>query len=248
MRWFLYLTAAVLGLALDLLTKDLAFARLPAPGQREALMSWLSLAHAENHGAAFGLFAGQTDWFMVVTVTALVGLTYGVHSAPRRARALPLVLGLLLAGVLGNFRDRVVLGFVRDFIHVHAPAGPIEAFFRATIGRADWFVFNVADAYIDIGAVWLLVLLGRKAAPTRAPGAPPGSHPLPDPEGSRLMMPMRWILFLVALVLGTALDLGSKHLAFDELPDYGQTHPIWSWFSSRVGSANNGLIKRRYPG
>ena len=60
---------------------------------------------------------------------------------------------LLLAGILGNLTDRVRLGFVIDFIHLHA-------------GQYHWPTFNVADASISFGALLLaydLIFAHRKS-------------------------------------------------------------------------------------
>lgn len=181
MRWILFVIALVLGTALDLGTKEIAFKHLPDYGQTYAVWSWFSFTHAENPGAAFGMFKGQHDFFMVVTVVALVAVPYFVHSAPAKSRAIPIVLGLILAGVIGNFYDRIVFGVVRDFLDVHAPPGPIYNFLLKTIGRTVWPTFNVADVFITCGAVSMVIFFGRETAP-----APATTTPAKDASGAAL--------------------------------------------------------------
>lgn len=116
----------------------------------------LDFSYAENPGIAFGqLQEGGAfgRWFFVVLAAgaATAVLVYFV----RTPRADDRVLGacaLLLAGILGNLTDRVRLGFVIDFILLHA-------------GQYHWPTFNVADASICIGAVLLaydLIFAHRK--------------------------------------------------------------------------------------
>lgn len=193
MRWTLFLVALVLGTALDLGTKHAAFERLPAYGQSYPLTSWFAFTHAENRGAAFGMFQGQHDFFMLVTIVALVAVTFFVHTAPRRSRAIPIVLGLILAGVAGNFWDRITHGFVRDFLDVHTPpAGALHDAFMSTLGRTVWPTFNVADVFITCGAAAMVLFFGREeraaaasgpAAPAAA-AAPAGPSPASDGDGS----------------------------------------------------------------
>ncbi|MFN7173444.1 MAG: signal peptidase II, partial [Thermaurantiacus tibetensis] len=60
-------------------------------------------------------------------------------------------LALVLGGALGNIVDRVRLGFVIDFVHLH-------------VGRWSFYVFNVADAAISVG-VFVLLVTALRARP-----------------------------------------------------------------------------------
>lgn len=117
----------------------------------------LDFSYAENPGIAFGqLQEGGAfgRWFFVVlaAAAAIAVLFYFFRTARNDDRILG-ACALLLAGILGNLTDRVRLGFVIDFILLHA--GPYH-----------WPTFNVADASICIGAVLLaydLIFAHRKA-------------------------------------------------------------------------------------
>ena len=106
----------------------------------------LDFSYAENPGIAFGqLQEGGTfgRWFFVVlaSAAAIAVLVYFFRTERNDDRILG-ACALLLAGILGNLTDRVRLGFVIDFIHVHA-------------GQYHWPTFNVADASISLGALLL---------------------------------------------------------------------------------------------
>lgn len=199
MRWILFLVALVLGTALDLGTKHAAFKALPALRDTHPVNEWFSLTHAVNRGAAFGMFQGQHDFFMLVTVVAFVAVPYFVHTAPRGSRAIPITLGLILSGVAGNFWDRIVHGHVRDFLDVHTPpTGAVHDLCMSVFGRDVWPTFNVADVFITCGAVAMVLFFGKaeqakkgppppspqgaEAAPSPAPAAAAaGSEPAQDP-------------------------------------------------------------------
>src|SRR5260221_8535691 len=113
---------------------------------RTIIRGTLDFIYAENRGIAFGqLQEGGAfgRWFFVV-LAALAATAVFVYFV-RTSRTDDRVLGacaLLLAGILGNLTDRVRLGFVIDFISVHA-------------GQYHWPTFNVADASISFGALLL---------------------------------------------------------------------------------------------
>src|SRR6266436_9350571 len=129
---------------------------------RTIIRGALDFVYAENRGIAFGQLqeGGQFGrWFFVVlaSAAAIAVLFYFIRTPRNDDRVLG-ACALLLAGILGNLTDRVRLGFVIDFILVHA-------------GRYRWPAFNVADASILIGASLLaydLIFGARKFKETTA--------------------------------------------------------------------------------
>jgi signal peptidase II len=118
-------------------------------GQTRVLVGGLlALEYAENRGIAFGqLQEGGSfgRWFFVVLAAlAAIAVLYYFWRTPRSDDRVLGACALLLAGILGNLTDRVRLGYVVDFILLHA-------------GQYHWPTFNVADASICAGAL-LLVL------------------------------------------------------------------------------------------
>ena len=116
----------------------------------------LDFAYAENRGIAFGqLQEGGAfgRWFFVVlAAAAAIAVLFYFFSTPRNDDRILGACALLLAGILGNLTDRVRLGFVIDFIQLHA-------------GQYHWPTFNVADASISFGALLLaydLIFAHRK--------------------------------------------------------------------------------------
>jgi len=116
----------------------------------------LDLMYAENRGIAFGqLQEGGAfgRWFFVVlAAVAAVAVLFYFFRTPRNDDRILGASALLLAGIAGNLTDRVRLGFVIDFILLHA-------------GQYHWPTFNVADACITLGALLLaydLIFAHRK--------------------------------------------------------------------------------------
>jgi signal peptidase II len=132
--------------AADQLTKVGIRSHLAA-GESLPVTGWLSLTHASNTGAAFGIFQGQS---FPLTVVGLIGVCVLLLYAFFLYRRLPFLnstlsevaLGLILGGTIGNLIDRLRLGYVTDFIDFHF-----------------WPAFNVADSAIVVGALMFVYLL-----------------------------------------------------------------------------------------
>ena len=142
-----WLGIAAVIVVLDQLTKALIVARF-ALGDSVTVTSFFNVVRAHNSGAAFSFLAGASGWqrwfFIGLAVAVSVALVTWIWRAPRGDKLLPFALSLILGGAVGNLIDRVVHGYVVDFIHAHWGA----AYFPA---------FNVADSAITIGAVLLLL-------------------------------------------------------------------------------------------
>ncbi len=102
------------------------------------------LTYILNPGAAFGILANRTAFFIAVGVLVVGGVLVGYRFLPRERVWTRLALGLVVGGALGNLIDRVRLGRVIDFLD-----------FRV------WPVFNLADTAIVTGALLLLLDVWR---------------------------------------------------------------------------------------
>jgi signal peptidase II len=156
-----YLLAA-LGIYLaDQASKAWAVKTLRFGEDRVLIRGFLQFAYTENPGIAFGqLQEGGSfgRWFFVALASAAsIAVFYYFMKTPRNDDRVLGACALLLAGILGNMTDRVRLGFVVDFIVMHA-------------GDYHWPTFNIADASICIGAVLLMLDLffGKKSQPANA--------------------------------------------------------------------------------
>lgn len=144
LRWY---GLALVVIVLDQYTKGLASSALEY-GQPVRVFSWFNFTLQHNTGAAFSFLSDAGGWqryfFSAVAIGISVVLAVWLYRMPRQQHLLALSLGLILGGALGNLWDRLVLGYVVDFISVHYE----NRYFPA---------FNVADSAISVGAALMLL-------------------------------------------------------------------------------------------
>ena len=170
----------LIGIVLDHASKFMVFTKL-APGQFVVVAdNWLEIRPEKNFGVAFSMFRNHPSFILIVSLVALVLITMIYVRVWRTAHPLLIwSLGLLLIGAIGNLIDRLVFGFVRDFIDFVHPLPIVE----------HWAVFNVADICICVGVfLFLLTELFFKDSATvkSAPAVEvvPAPPPAPSSSGS----------------------------------------------------------------
>ena len=144
MKW---LWVSMVVLILDQCTKLLADAML-SMHQSVMLLPFLALRKAYNYGAAFSFLGDASGWqrwfFIVLALVVIAILVTWLRRLPADNTGARMALVLILGGAAGNVIDRLVYGYVIDFIDVF-------------YGSWHWPTFNIADSAISVG-VFLLLL------------------------------------------------------------------------------------------
>ena len=113
-------------------------------GQRNELTVFFNLVHVRNYGAAFSFLSeagGWQRWFLTfVSAIASMVIVYWIKKSDEKKYLETLSLIIILGGALGNFYDRLILGYVIDFLDFHWSGVHFPA-------------FNIADTAITIGAI-----------------------------------------------------------------------------------------------
>ena len=115
------------------------------PGSEIFSSKFLNISLIWNEGIAFGLFSfDDTKLYNVLTLLILIIILVIVFMINKSVGLKKLALLMILGGALGNFFDRIIYKAVPDFIDFH-----VENF--------HWFIFNVADIFITIGVIFMII-------------------------------------------------------------------------------------------
>jgi signal peptidase II len=138
----------------DLLSKRWAQTTLRGKPTVEFVKGCVEVGYSENRGMVFGIGnnrpAPRSDFRQILLVGIRIALLFGVavFMVMKRKKSLlfHLPFVLVLAGAAGNVYDNLTTGYVIDFIHIHLGT------------LLNWpFFFNLADAYLCVGMVILLL-------------------------------------------------------------------------------------------
>ena len=119
----------------DRFTKYLAVKYLMPISSVKVLDGIFNLTYVENTGIAFGMLKGMN--YIVVPVSAII-------VAVCNKKLLTFSLNLIISGAVGNIIDKLYYGFVVDFLE---------------FGFFDFPVFNLADVFVCVGAVLLVIVI-----------------------------------------------------------------------------------------
>ncbi|UWR88217.1 signal peptidase II [Phaeobacter inhibens] len=159
MRAKVMIWAAISALLADQISKYLVVRVMDVAnrGGIDVLPPLLRFRYGENTGINFGLFGGGTDttrWILIgLSLVICVVLVIWIARLPANARMMQLSAGLVIGGALGNVVDRLLYGYVLDFLNM------------SCCGINNPFVFNVADIFIFAGAAGLILFDGRQKNP-----------------------------------------------------------------------------------
>ena len=146
-----YFLISALLVGLDQWSKYLTVQNISLGETKEFIPGFLSLTHLRNTGAAWSLLEGKMIFFYVITVIVSVVIIYLLIKNYKKSIWYSVGLSFVLAGAIGNFIDRVRLGYVVDMLQTDFMNFPI---------------FNVADSTLVVGVICIFIylILDEKAA------------------------------------------------------------------------------------
>ena len=142
-KYFYFILCFIFWLFLALFSSKLIVDNLTSGHHYSNLV--FSLHYVKNSGAAFSLLQNAREFLIIVSIVATTFLFMYVHNHIRNIHLISIsFISLLSAGIMANCHERIVLGFVRDYIQLNFINFPI---------------FNVADIFITIGVIALVCIL-----------------------------------------------------------------------------------------
>ena len=144
-QFLFFLAGLVVSIGFDQWTKYLAVVKLKG---KQPFVIWdgvFELYYSENRGAAFGMMQGKQGFFFLIAIAVIAVVVFLLFRMPSDKKYLPFTgcLFLLVSGAAGNMIDRVANGYVVDFLYFKL---------------IDFPIFNVADCYVVISTLLLILL------------------------------------------------------------------------------------------
>lgn len=112
------------------------------------IKNFFNITYVKNTGAAWSLFADRTWLLIIVSLIIISFIIYYIYKNKPKNKLENIGYSLVLGGAIGNFIDRIVYGYVIDFLDFN-------------IFGYDYPIFNIADSFIVIGVIILCICTWR---------------------------------------------------------------------------------------
>ena len=140
----LYLITLIVLIGCDQFTKHLISSSMQLGQSQEIIDNFFYFTYAHNTGVAWGMLAGHLWLFIIVALISAVLMIIFFKRTRKEEILTRFGLVLTFAGMIGNLADRIVLGYVRDFIDV-------------IIFNYNFPIFNIADVAVVIGVALIII-------------------------------------------------------------------------------------------
>ena len=140
----LYLITLIVLIGGDQFTKHLISSSMQLGQSQEIIDNFFYFTYAHNTGVAWGMLAGHLCLFIIVALISAVLMIIFFKRTRKEEILTRFGLVLTFAGMIGNLADRIVLGYVRDFIDV-------------IIFNYNFPIFNIADVAVVIGVALIII-------------------------------------------------------------------------------------------
>ena len=135
----------IIRIIVDQIIKFIIKANMNIADTINIIPNFFRITFLKNEGAAFSILSGNRLLFIFITVLVLILFYFFLLKNKKIIKTKQLLYGLLLGGIIGNFIDRILYGYVIDYLDFN-------------IGSYNYPVFNIADSLIVISIIWLIVL------------------------------------------------------------------------------------------
>ena len=144
-KYILIFSITLIVLLFDQITKFLIRINFELNQTFPIIKNIFHLTYIQNFGAGFGILQNQ-QWILIFVSLLVIGIIfYYIDRIKEKEMLLQVLVGFVLGGTIGNLIDKLIYGFVIDFLD-----------FRI------WPIFNIADSFVTIGVIGLIIYLWEK--------------------------------------------------------------------------------------
>ena len=138
----------VIFLVIDIVSKLVVSNLMNVYDSIVVVSDFFNITYVRNTGAAWSLFAGRTWLLIIVSLLIISFIIFYIYKNKPKNKFEMVGYSLVLGGAIGNFIDRIVYGYVIDFLDFN-------------IFGYDYPIFNIADTFIVIGVIILCICTWR---------------------------------------------------------------------------------------
>ena len=144
-KYILIFSITLIVLLFDQITKFLIRINFELNQTFPIIKNIFHLTYIQNFGAGFGILQNQQGILIFVSLLVIGIIFYYIDRIKEKEMLLQVLVGFVLGGTIGNLIDKLIYGFVIDFLD-----------FRI------WPIFNIADSFVTIGVIGLIIYLWEK--------------------------------------------------------------------------------------
>lgn len=138
----------IISFLIDLISKIIVSSLLDVNEVIVVIRNFFNITYVRNTGAAWSIFAGETLGLIVISLIIIALIVYYVSKNKFKSKLELFGYSLILGGAIGNLYDRIVYGYVIDFLDFY-------------IFGYDYPIFNLADSFIFIGVILVIIYTWR---------------------------------------------------------------------------------------
>lgn len=135
-------------LIIDIISKEIISTLIPLNNSIKIIPNFFSITNVHNYGIAWSMLNGHRYLIIFITIIIIVYLVNHLHKNNNMLKYETITYLMIIAGSLGNLYDRVIYGYVIDFLDFK-------------IFGYNYPIFNIADIYIVIGIIILIIGIWR---------------------------------------------------------------------------------------
>lgn len=138
----------IIFLAFDIFSKLIISKYISINENVPIIKNFLNITNVRNTGVAWSLFDNQTLLVLIISTIVIIGIIIYIKKNKPNTNIEKISYSMILGGALGNLIERLVYSYVTDFIDIH-------------IFGYNYPIFNLADTFIVIGAILLIIISWR---------------------------------------------------------------------------------------
>lgn len=138
----------ILTLVVDIVSKIIVVKNVVFGEEISVIKNFLKITYVRNTGVAWSIFSDMQFMIIIISILIIGGIVWYMYKNKPKNRLEKVSYGFILGGALGNFIDRIIHGYVIDFIDVR-------------IFGYNYPIFNLADTFIVVGIILLIIYTWR---------------------------------------------------------------------------------------